>query len=126
MPFQVGDEVAVLPHDLAYASTALEIRKVVFAGLTFVQLDDGSIYAVIGNVRLLSNQKTTIVTATDDHREAVKARGDSSELTFITSRAVVRDEITYTISLYERGGTFFAFWQCPTCGNHHALPAVGD
>ncbi|HZZ29551.1 MAG TPA: hypothetical protein VFE46_16260 [Pirellulales bacterium] len=40
-----------------------------------------------------------------------------SDVTFVISRALSRDGIDYSISVYRRLGGFFAFWECKQCAN---------
>jgi hypothetical protein len=38
--------------------------------------------------------------------------------TFVASRALSLDGTAYTISLYQSGNRFLAFWECEQCGQY--------
>ena len=49
-----------------------------------------------------------------------------SDVTFVTSRAVSREGIDYSISVYRRLEGFIAFWECTRCADQgiHTEPVL--
>ncbi len=64
-----GDEVAILPHNLASPSEVSEIAIVQHAGPLFIQLQDGRRFATLGGAGL--NCSGCLVEAGTEHREAL-------------------------------------------------------
>ena len=75
MQIKVGDEVAILPRAGALASDAIDLANVHSVKSVLIQLQDGRMFATIGLKGL--NTPGTITLATDEHRQAVMARGST-------------------------------------------------
>ena len=76
--FNLGDQVAILPHPDSPPSETIEIATIHTAGQVFVQLTDGRTYASIGGKSLNATITTYIVPATNLHRAAWQAKLDET------------------------------------------------
>jgi hypothetical protein len=73
MRIKDGDEVAILPRRGASPTDVQGIERVLHAGPTFIQLDDGRLYSTMGLLGL--NTNGCIAPATDEHRNWLMRRG---------------------------------------------------
>ncbi len=67
-----GDEVAILPMPGAPPEKVIAVATVVYAGVTLIELDNGSLYFITSGQGM--NVANCIVPVTEEHRMALSKR----------------------------------------------------
>ena len=77
---EVEDEVAILPANSDSPADVIKLERVVHIGHVFIRTTDQRMYAAVDGVNLDGLRRLRIEPATQEHRAAIRRKGDSRGL----------------------------------------------